>query len=78
MSAPTPEMLRDLTEALRSPNECTEEVTRRGEFQPCDKTAVALRYDPEEGRPYPVCSYHSRGDMVPLAAVAELFRECVA
>lgn len=45
---------------------CHEEVSRRGESQPCDKTAVALRYDPAEGSPYPVCAYHSRTDMVPL------------
>lgn len=50
------------------PNECTEGVTRKGEFQPCDKPAVAARRDPEEGGWYPVCSHHARGSlMVPLA-----------
>jgi hypothetical protein len=48
---------------------CDEEVTRKGESQPCEKTAVALRYDPEEQHPYPVCAYHSRRPMVPLAAI---------
>lgn len=36
---------------------------------PCDKTAVAMRLDPTEGSPSPVCAYHSRADMVPLADV---------
>ena len=40
----------DIRSALKSPNECTEGVTRRGQFEPCDKTAVALRIDPEEGQ----------------------------
>jgi hypothetical protein len=48
---------------------CLEGVTRRGEFQPCEKTAVALRIDPTEGLPYPVCAYHARADMVPLADI---------
>lgn len=48
-------------------SECTEGVTRAGEFQPCEKTAVAVRIDPEEGSWYSVCAYHARGDMVPLA-----------
>lgn len=55
---------------------CHEEVTRQGEVQPCEALAVALRYDPEERSPYPVCAYHSRGDMVKLfvlvAALAEV------
>lgn len=47
---------------------CHEAVVRGGEDEPCEKTAVALRYDPEEGNPYPVCACHTRGaDMVPLA-----------
>ena len=51
---------------LDYPDLCTEGVTRRDEFQPCDKPAVAVRLDPEEGNPYPVCAYHTRGDMVTL------------
>lgn len=50
---------------------CGEEVSRRGEAQPCDKTAVAARYDPREEfagePPYAVCAYHARGRMVPLS-----------
>lgn len=46
---------------------CDEETTRRGEVQPCDKPAVAMRLDPTEGTPYPVCAYHTRGPMLTLA-----------
>jgi hypothetical protein len=46
---------------------CHEDVTRKGQSQPCEKTAVAVRIDPEDGGPYPVCAYHARGQMVPLA-----------
>lgn len=53
---------------------CSEGVTRRGEYQPCDKTTVAVRYDPEDGSPYPVCAYHARADMVPLAKIMEAVR----
>lgn len=52
--------------ALGHPETCAEGVSRKGEYEPCDKTAVALRMDPEESEPYPVCAYHARGDMVPL------------
>lgn len=47
---------------------CTEGVSRRGEYQPCDKPAVAWRIDLEYLTEYPVCKHHTRGDMVPLAA----------
>ena len=40
---------------------CHEETARRGEAQPCCKPAVAMRLDPTEGTPYPVCAYHTRG-----------------
>lgn len=43
-------------------DECHEEVSRGGELQPCDKPAVALRRDPEEGSAYPVCAFHARGE----------------
>jgi hypothetical protein len=46
---------------------CSEGVTRAGQFEPCDKAAVAARIDPTEGTPYAVCGYHSRAVMVPLA-----------
>ena len=49
---------------------CCEEVNRRGELQPCDRPAVALRYDPREefenADPYAVCAFHSRSPMMPL------------
>jgi hypothetical protein len=45
---------------------CHEDVTRKGVSQPCDKTAVAVRIDPEDGSPYSVCAYHTRGEMVSL------------
>lgn len=60
----------EIREALKWPNECTEGVTRAGEFQPCEKPAVALRLDPEAGTPYAVCARHARADMVPLASLA--------
>ena len=53
---------------------CTEAVTRRGIDQLCEKTAVAVRYDPEDGDPYPVCAHHARADMVPLAKIMEAVR----
>ena len=49
--------------------ECHEEVSRRGELQPCEKVAVALRKDPTFGIEYPVCAFHTRADMVALAVV---------
>jgi hypothetical protein len=52
---------------------CHEEVSRNGYCEPCDKTAVAIRRDPNGGKPYPVCKHHTRGDMVPLANLAETF-----
>jgi hypothetical protein len=56
--------------AARWPDECQEGVSRKGEFQQCDKAAVALRFDPEfEGDVYPVCAYHARGRMLPLREI---------
>ena len=46
--------------------ECHEAVSRRGEYEPCDKPAVALRYDDTFGTWYPVCPRHTRGDCRPL------------
>lgn len=46
--------------------ECHEAVVRKHEEQPCNRPAVAMRYDPQEHAPYPVCIRHTRGDMVPL------------
>lgn len=68
MSDPVPSY-DDITQALRWAYSCHEEVTRRGELQPCDLDAVALRVD-EEGGCYPVCIKHTRKPMVPLERVA--------
>lgn len=47
---------------------CSEGVTRQGEYQPCEKVAVAIRRDPEDDDDYyPVCSYHARGRMMSLS-----------
>ena len=55
--------------ALGRPEKCSEEVTRAGHLEPCDETGVALRIDPEEGDPYPVCARHARAEMVPLETI---------
>lgn len=62
--------LRDIAYATLY-HECHEEVSRRGELQPCDIQSVGLRVDPQENAPYPVCKRHSRAPMVPLPAIAE-------
>jgi len=61
--------MADLTVVRKFPRLCTEEVERKGEVQPCDKPAVAVRIDPTEGGGYPVCMRHTRGPMVPLAVL---------
>src|SRR5665647_3120597 len=68
----------DLAFVLRFPALCTEGVTRRDEFQPCDKPAVAVRLDPESGEPYPVCARHARADMVLLPDLIAAVRAQVA
>lgn len=63
-------MTIDLSFVRRFPGECCEEVSRGGEAQPCDKPAVAVRlYDQDHA--YPVCKYHTRGQMLPLAKLIE-------
>jgi hypothetical protein len=70
--------LRAEVEALRLPEDlariaaysdrCAEETSRKGTLEPCDKPATAVRLDAaHDGAPYPVCSYHDRAPMVPLA-----------
>lgn len=54
--------------------ECHEDVIRRGMSEPCNLPAVAMRFDPTFGDPYPVCRRHVRGRMVPLLDVAEAQR----
>jgi hypothetical protein len=53
---------------------CHEEVSRGGILQPCDKVAVAIRLDPEDHSPYPVCKYHTRGVMMALTSLLEAVR----
>jgi len=61
-------MTDDLRYLHRFPDKCCAEVSRGGESQPCDKTAVAVTIDPEDEHWWPVCAHHSRGRrMVPLA-----------
>ena len=49
-------------------DKCCAEVSRNGESQPCDKTAVAVAIDAEDEHWWPVCGYHTRARrMVPLA-----------
>lgn len=50
---------------------CHEDVTRQGESQPCEKVAVAIRIDPEDGGPYPVCAYHTRAEMMSLSDILD-------
>jgi len=57
--------------------DCHEEVTRGGQLEPCEKIAIANRFDPESLEPYPVCIEHVRGDMVPLLAVVEAAQSLV-
>ncbi len=48
---------------------CHEGVTRQGEFQPCDRPAVAYRLDiTEDNLPYPVCVGHTRHPMQNITA----------
>jgi hypothetical protein len=55
---------------MMAEQECHEEVSRRGELQPCNRVAVAMRIDPTFGDPYPVCAFHARGsNMMSLSAV---------
>ena len=70
--------MTNLAFVLRFPSECEEGVTRRDEFQPCDKPAVAVRMDPGFGEFYPVCARHARADMVPLPDLISAVRAQVA
>lgn len=70
--------MTDLRVVLAMPTHCHEEVSRGGWVRPCEKPAVAARVDPEEGHGYPVCAYHARGRMVPLAEVISAARAAEA
>lgn len=48
------------------PGECTTEVSRKGNAEPCDEPAYAVAFDAEGY--WPVCINHARGQaLVPLA-----------
>jgi hypothetical protein len=53
----------ELWMVLQHPKACTEGVTRNGEYEPCDRDAVAIALDPEAypNTAYPVCKHHARG-----------------
>lgn len=55
-----------MTFLRRYPDKCCADVSRKGESQPCDKLAVAVALDTEDDW-WPVCAYHARGRMMPLA-----------
>lgn len=65
--------------AFKYPDKCCAEVSRKGESEPCDKTAYAmvLGYadEYESGAPdhwWPVCIHHARGrQLVPLSRLME-------
>jgi hypothetical protein len=74
--------MSDINDELRrimAYGKCHEGVSRNGNYEPCDKTAVAVRVDdPDEDEDfYPVCIRHTRTHdlMVPLARLAEAFGE---
>lgn len=50
-------------------NVCSEGVIRSGMYEPCDLPAIAIRLDPEEEEPYPVCKKHTRGMMVAMSVI---------
>ncbi len=49
---------------------CGWEVARNGELEPCGKTAVAIRYDEQNGALGEVCKHHTARVMVPLWYIA--------
>ena len=65
-------MTSDPVNALFRWERCHEAVTRGGEEQPCEKPAVALRRDPEEGNRYPVCGYHTRANDPLMVTLTDL------
>lgn len=59
---------KDIRFLRKYPDKCCAEVSRKGELQPCDKTAVAVTVDAETGQWWPVCPHHTRGrQMISLA-----------
>lgn len=65
----------EMRRALGYPQRCSEEVSRSGNAEPCDKPAVALREDPNYGGYYPVCARHARASMVSLEVIVRFLLE---
>ena len=64
--------MNDLSFVMAFPELCTAEVTREGRSEPCERVAIAVLIDPEEGDGYPVCVAHARGRRMPLVPLAEV------
>jgi hypothetical protein len=67
---------QEIADSLKWPERCCVSVSRKGEEQPCDKTAVAvaLLWDDWDGRDRPgaVCAFHAQGRMVPLSEIVRV------
>lgn len=67
----------ELNERIRtvfeSAIDCYAEVARNGMVEPCEKPAVAMKWD-DAGYPYPVCKHHAHGDMVTIAEIEQAVR----
>lgn len=61
---------------LKALGTCDASTTRQGEFEACDKVAVAVKIFDDEGdiHTYPVCAYHARGKMMSLLELIELIK----
>jgi len=77
MSEPSEEDLRFLR---RFPDKCCAEVSRQGETQPCDKTAVAVAVGDADGVDdlhwWPVCAFHTRGRA--MVSLSDLLKHLVS
>ena len=63
----------DLEYIRKFADKCCAEVSRGGESQPCDKTAVAVTIDAEDQHWWPVWPHHTRGRrIVPLAELIKV------
>ena len=70
-----PNTADDVRFIRKFPDKCCAEVSRGGEAQPCDKTAVAVADGSAEyggGAWWPVCAFHARGRS--MVSLAELVR----
>lgn len=51
---------------------CTWEVSRKGRAEPCEREAVAIRFDEMNGGIAEVCKRHTSRAMVPLSFIAKV------